>query len=68
MPAKRECYNCGRTVNGRSAIETVDYDLWGDPMSVWLCRECYGAGVSTVQPAQPALGFPDERPTEDAAA
>jgi hypothetical protein len=67
MPAKRECYNCGRPVSKRSAIETVDYDLWGDPMPVWLCRQCYGAGTSTVEPAQPTLGFPDEFTAENAA-
>jgi hypothetical protein len=67
MPAKRECHNCGRLVNGSSGIETVDYDLWGEPMRVWVCRDCYGAGESTVQPAQPALGFPDKPATAAAA-
>jgi len=67
MPAKHECHNCGRTVSGVSAIETVDYDLCGDPMDVWLCRECYGASVPPVDPGQPALGFADKHAAPDAA-
>ena len=64
MPAKHECYTCGRTVAGRSAIESVDYDLWGDPMPVWVCPECYGAAAPTVEPAQPTLHFPEEASAE----
>jgi len=66
MPAQHECYNCGRLVNECSEIETVDYDLWGDPTPVWVCPQCYGVGASTVEPAQPTLGFPDEVAPEDA--
>jgi len=67
MQPRRECYNCGRTVTNRSAIETVDSDLWGDPIPVRVCPECYGDGAPPVQPAQPPLGYPNE-PTVEAAA
>jgi hypothetical protein len=67
MSAKHVCYVCGRTVNGRLAIETVDYDLWGDLVPVWVCSDCYGAGAPVIQPAQPPLGFPDQPAAQDAA-
>jgi hypothetical protein len=67
MPAKHECHNCGRLVSECSAIETVEYDLWGDPMPVWACRECYGAVAPTAEPGQPTLDFPNQRADKNAA-
>jgi hypothetical protein len=55
------CSQCNRKLTSRTAVLTTELDLWGQPMQVQLCYECYSGRqerrepVNQTQPSLPGL-------------